>query len=166
MTETAEQKIARYETVLDAYMSELDKLRAENERLRTGADAHTTLQAIYRDPEASQGNRIKAASGALPFEKPKLLSVVSSTEPSRFERWRAYARYQRRTEIVIETGRQPAPGWDLELTAERYVAPDGDAEPPMDLYGRDAIRAAHDISTLVRLARRNGNTDDTDNSDN
>src|SRR5262249_32358049 len=79
MTETEEQKLSRYECVLDAQMAENDRLRAEVQRLvdwiRGDADAHTCLQADYNDPAASQGNRIKAAAASLPFEKPKLVSV-------------------------------------------------------------------------------------------
>src|SRR5262249_12947733 len=76
MTETAEQKLSRYECVLDAQMAEIDRLRGEVQRLLDwimgDADAHTCLQAVYNDPNASQGNRVKAASAALPFERPKL----------------------------------------------------------------------------------------------
>jgi hypothetical protein len=73
--ETAEQKLARYETVLDLQMKELDRLRAENERLRTVAGAHGVLKEIYLDPDAPQGNRIKAAQAALPHETPRLTPV-------------------------------------------------------------------------------------------
>ena len=44
------------------------------------ADAHTVLQSIYLDPEAPQANRLKAASAALPVEKPKLMSVGAPLE--------------------------------------------------------------------------------------
>jgi hypothetical protein len=54
-------------------MQELDRLREEVERLKNGADAHTTLQAIYRNPASPEGNRIKAAAASLPIEKPKLM---------------------------------------------------------------------------------------------
>jgi hypothetical protein len=73
--ETAEQKLARYETVLDLQMKELDRLRSENERLRTVAGAHGVLKEIYLDPDAPQGNRIKAAQAALPHETPRLNPV-------------------------------------------------------------------------------------------
>jgi hypothetical protein len=84
MTETAEQKLNRYEYVIDAQMTEIDKLRAENQRLLDwimgDADAHTTLQSVYLDPNATQGNRIKAASAAIPFERPKLTPVEPCLE--------------------------------------------------------------------------------------
>jgi hypothetical protein len=75
MVETAEEKLARYETVLDLQMKEIDRLRAENARLRSGGDAHTVLKEIYNDPDAPQGNRIKAAQAALNVEKPRLEPV-------------------------------------------------------------------------------------------
>ena len=75
------QYIERLEYACREQMAEIDKLRAENQRLLDwimgDADAHTCLQAVYTDPNASQGNRIKAAAASLPFEKPKL----GSTEP-------------------------------------------------------------------------------------
>ena len=158
-----EQQIARLEFVVREQMKEIDKLREEVERLRTGANAHTTLQAIYRNPASPEGNRIKAAAASLPVEKPKLLSVVSSTEPSRLERWRAYARYRLKEEIILETGRLPAPGsgWDAHLRDGVYQPPNDDTEPPLDLYGKDAIKASHTISSLTRIGRkRNGNGGD------
>ena len=78
--ESAEQKLARYEYVLDAYMAELDKLRAENERLIAAADAHATLRAIYTNPALSETARLKAAAASLPFEKPKLMSTPPPLE--------------------------------------------------------------------------------------
>jgi hypothetical protein len=67
--------------IIELQIAEIDKLRAEVERLLDwimgDADAHTCLQAVYNDPTAPQGNRIKAAAASLPFEKPKL----GSTEP-------------------------------------------------------------------------------------
>jgi len=69
--ETAEEKIARYEYVLDAYVRELTALREENARLREGAGALATLQALYRDPDLSQSLRAKCAIGCLPHEEPR-----------------------------------------------------------------------------------------------
>ena len=73
--ETAEERLLRYETVLDLQVREIDRLRTENERLRTVAGAHGVLKEIYLDPDAPQGTRIKAAQAALNFEKPRLESV-------------------------------------------------------------------------------------------
>jgi len=80
MTETAEEKLARFETVIGLQMQEIDRLRAENERLRTVAGAHGVLKEIYLDPNAPQGNRIKAAQAALPHEVPRLESVPPPLE--------------------------------------------------------------------------------------
>jgi hypothetical protein len=76
-----EQKLARYEHVIKLQMAEIAKLRAENKQLLdwiTGeSDALTTLQSIYQSPASSEHTRIKAATGALPFERPKLSVAVS-----------------------------------------------------------------------------------------
>jgi hypothetical protein len=45
--ETLEQKIARYEFVLDAYVRELTTLREENERLKSADGAHDVLRRIF-----------------------------------------------------------------------------------------------------------------------
>jgi len=60
--ETPQQKIARYELVLDAQADEIDKLRAENGRLidwiMGDANAHTALQSVYNNPQSSETNRV------------------------------------------------------------------------------------------------------------
>ena len=75
MTESVEEKLLRYETVLDLQIREIDRLRAENERLRTVAGAHGVLKSIYLDPDAPQSLRTKAAAAALPCETPRLQSI-------------------------------------------------------------------------------------------
>jgi hypothetical protein len=80
--ETIEEKLAKYEFVLDAYVRELAKLREENERLRSAAGAHDILKAIYLDPDAPQGNRIKAAAASLAHEKPKLMPERAPVDAS------------------------------------------------------------------------------------
>jgi hypothetical protein len=72
MTETTEEKLARFETVIGLQMQEIDRLRAETERLRTVAGAHGVLKEIYLNPDAPQGNRIKAAQAAIQHEVPRL----------------------------------------------------------------------------------------------
>ena len=73
--ETLEQKLARYEFVLDAYVRELTKLREENELLRSAAGAHEVLKSIYADANQPIGQRVKAATAALGVEKPRLTPV-------------------------------------------------------------------------------------------
>jgi len=71
--ETAEEKLARYEFVLDAYVRELTTLREENARLREGANALATLQNIYRNCDLPESLRTKAAGLALQHEVPRLM---------------------------------------------------------------------------------------------
>jgi hypothetical protein len=77
----AEQKLIRFEHVIKLQMAEIAKLRAENKRLLDwilgNTDALTCLQAVYQSPESSEYSKIKAATGALPFERPKLSVAVS-----------------------------------------------------------------------------------------
>ena len=84
--ESTEQKLNRFECVIRLQMAEIDKLRAENKRLvdwiMGDADALTTLQAVYQNPQASEGNRIKAAAASLAFERPKISVQVSVRGPA------------------------------------------------------------------------------------
>ena len=77
----AEQKLIRFEHVIKLQMAEIAKLCAENKQLLnwiTGeSDALTCLQGIYQNPASSEHSKIKAATGALPFERPKLSVAVS-----------------------------------------------------------------------------------------
>jgi hypothetical protein len=63
------------------FKAEIAALRAENKRLidwiMGNTDALTCLQAVYQSPESSEYSKIKAATGALPFERPKLSVAVS-----------------------------------------------------------------------------------------
>jgi hypothetical protein len=163
--ETPEQKLKRYEYVLDAQADEIDKLRAEVKRLTEGADAHTVLQSLYRNRELPEGNRIKAASAALPVEKPRLHSIVPTSEMDRRMRWRAYERFQLKMKVIEETRQLPKPDWD-ESVPEDYQAPEGDAEPPLDLYGKDAIKGSVILSECIdRHIRRNGNGNGSEGQD-
>jgi hypothetical protein len=67
--------------VLREAEAEIAKLRAENKQLLDwilgNTDALTCLQTIYQNPESSEHTKIKAATGALPFERPKLSVAVS-----------------------------------------------------------------------------------------
>ena len=69
--ETAEEKLARYEFVLDAYVRELTALREENARLKEGANALVTLQNIYRNGDLPESLRTKiAGQGFAPVARP------------------------------------------------------------------------------------------------
>ena len=78
--ETAEEKLARYEFVLDAYVRELTALREENARLKEGANALVTLQNIYRNGDLPESLRAKAAGLALQHEVPRLLPEKAPLE--------------------------------------------------------------------------------------
>jgi hypothetical protein len=71
--------------VLREAEAEIAALRAENKRLLDwilgDTDALTCLQAVYQSPESSEYSKIKAAVGALPFERPKLSVAVSVRGP-------------------------------------------------------------------------------------
>jgi hypothetical protein len=85
MTETVEQKLARYETVIGLQMEEIDRLRAVVAKM-TGTDgAHDVLRRIYLDEAASPSTRVKAAQASINFEKSRLENVPPpmdlTTEP-------------------------------------------------------------------------------------
>ena len=79
--EDAEQKLIRFEHVIKLQMEEIAKLRTENKQLLDwilgNTDALTCLQGIYQNPASSEYSKIRAATGALPFERPKLSVAVS-----------------------------------------------------------------------------------------
>jgi hypothetical protein len=82
--ESPQQKLDRFECVIRLQMTEIDK--TENKRLvdwiMGDADALTILQSVYQNPGSPEGNRIKAAASALPFERPKLSVQVSVRGPA------------------------------------------------------------------------------------
>jgi hypothetical protein len=78
--ETVEQKLARYEFVLDAYVRELTTLREENERLKSADGAHDVLRRIYLNEAESSNTRLKAAQASINFEKSRLENVPPPLE--------------------------------------------------------------------------------------
>jgi hypothetical protein len=81
VVETLEAKLKRHEDALVACMAEIQKLRAENARLRSSENnAHSVLREIYNDPDAPQGVRVKAAGLALQHETPRLTPVPPPLE--------------------------------------------------------------------------------------
>lgn len=84
--DSVKAKLDKYEYIIRAQMTEIDKLRTEVKRLvdwiNDDSDALTCLQAVYSNPASSEGNRIKAAAAALPFERPKVSVSVSVRGPA------------------------------------------------------------------------------------
>jgi hypothetical protein len=68
-------QIARYEYCIRPQMQVIDELRAEVDQLKkiiAEGGALGVLQTTYADPAISVTNRIKAASAAIGFERPKV----------------------------------------------------------------------------------------------
>ena len=154
--------------VIRKQMIEIDKLRAENKRLVSEADAHTTLKSIYTNPESPEANRIKAAAAALPIERPRLTAVTYYKQPDRKEAWRSFERWRLRREIVLETRNPPQPGWDAHLVGDTYQPPDGDAMPPVDVESGPSGGFAVHTNLLPGLSERrtgNGNGEDEPQAD-
>jgi len=163
--ETVEQKLARWAYVIDAQAKEIDRLRAQVAALTEGANAHTVLQSLYRNVDLPESLRAKCAIGALPVEKGKMPTAYSSLDVDRKQRWLAYERFLVTKRSLEETRQLPPKGWDAKLVEGVYEAPAGDGEPPMDLYGQDAITAHVTISELMARNRRTGGNDSgNDNS--
>jgi hypothetical protein len=118
--ETLDEKLARYEFVLDAYVRELAALREENERLRSAAGAHDVLRSIYTDANQPTGHRLKVAGLALgvesaplkPTEAPLEL-VAEVVEPISVvvERQRARVERMQAEDATISGAAQEPPGY-------------------------------------------------------
>jgi hypothetical protein len=61
-------------------MAEIQKLRAENERLRSEEGAHDVLRRLYLDEAQNPNTRVRAAQAALNVEKPRLAPVEAPLE--------------------------------------------------------------------------------------
>jgi len=75
IADSIKAKLDDAKNVMRRQMQEIDRLRAENERLKANASTHQTLASIYSDPAQPTGHRIKAAGLALGVETPRLESV-------------------------------------------------------------------------------------------
>ena len=105
--------IADQNQLLKMLMAEREALRDEVERLvdwisdGSDLDALTALQLIYSDRRASEAARIKAASAAISFERPKL-SVTATTSASLFDLLEVRRRKAANGPKVIEHDPPPA----------------------------------------------------------
>ena len=75
MTDDKDELIRQLTIRLRETVDENDKLRALVANLTEGANAHQTLQSLYRNPDLPESLRAKCAIGALPHEVPRLESV-------------------------------------------------------------------------------------------
>ena len=65
---------------LQETLDENDRLKALVANLTEGANAHQTLQSLYRDSSLPESLRAKCAIGALPHETPRLESVPPAVD--------------------------------------------------------------------------------------
>jgi len=73
VTDSIKSKLNQAAYTIRLQTARIAELEAENERLKARLGAHATLRLIYSDPNAPQGNRIKAAASAISYEVPKLM---------------------------------------------------------------------------------------------
>jgi hypothetical protein len=106
------------------------------------------LQAVYNDPTASQGNRVKAASAAIGFEKPKLSITAYVGRQDRRTAWQVYEQWSRRRRIIMETRTRPPRGYADDLLSPDYQPPPGDAWPPVAVE-RDPVSGFRILSNLL-----------------
>ena len=76
--DSVKAQIDELELIIKLQVQKLEELSAENERLKAGLTAHSTLQSVYRDESAPRSDRIKAATAAIGYEQPKLGSIRQS----------------------------------------------------------------------------------------
>ena len=161
--DSVKAKFDQYEYTIKLLTAKLAELAATNERLQAGLDAHSTLQAIYRDESAPRSDRIRAANSAIGFEQPKMGSILPSLgSVNRAERWRVFEMWSQRRQYIIEHRDIPPPNWDAHLQPDVYTPPEGDAMPPVDV-----IDTGSGFKVLTNLLpksgpRRIGNGDDSD----
>ena len=145
-------KFAEYEYTIKLLTAKLEELAAANESLKAGLDAHSTLQAIYRDESAPRSDRIKAANGAIGYEQPKMGSILPSLgSVNRAERWRVFEMWSQRRQYIIEHRDIPPPNWDAHLQPDVYTPPEGDAMPPVDV-----IDTGSGFKVLTNLLPKSG----------
>ena len=100
-------KIAEYEFVIHQQMDEIDRQRAlvrEKDAeidalvawIAGESDALSTLQSVYADPRVNIPNKVKAAIGAIGFERSKPASVIITAD------WTARTRDARLAQLELD----------------------------------------------------------------
>jgi hypothetical protein len=162
-----QSKLVEYEDMVRLLTVKLEELAAENARLRAEGDAHTALRSVYNDPQASETNKVRAASAAIGYEQGKILSVPPAINLDRRERWRIYEQWSLRREIVLKTRDTPPPGWADHLSRDNYVEPpESEGMPPVDVI--DTPQGFKVLSNLLPKPgsqRKLGNGGDDSGSD-
>src|SRR5262249_16086422 len=160
-----ESVIQKLTTALEQFAAENARLAAENERLKAGLTAHSTLQAIYRDESAPRSDRIRAADGAIGYEQPKIRSVLPALgNINRAELWRVFEMWSQRRQYIIEHRDIPPPNWDAHLQSDVSTPPEGDAMPPVDVIDTGSgFKVLTNLLPKSDQHRRigNGNGDDS-----
>ena len=136
-------KFAEYEYTIKLLTAKLEETAAELERVRAEGGAHGALKEIYLDPDAPQGNRIKAAQAALNVEKPRLAMT-------------AYVGKQQTEEVII-------PLADLVRRRRARVAALQGLPPGHPRYLEWIDRDASDFTDSAGNSSGNGSDDDTPN---
>ena len=76
-----DMETTQLQRVVREQMAEIEQLQAEVSNLiawiQGDTDALTMLQAVYNDKEAPEGNRIKAASAAIGYERAKVATTTN-----------------------------------------------------------------------------------------
>ena len=80
ITEDKDELIRQLVQRLRETVDENDRLKALVTNLTEGANAHQTLQSLYRNAELPESLRAKCAIGALPHETPRLEPVPPPLE--------------------------------------------------------------------------------------
>ena len=120
-------EIARLEYVIKRQMDKISELREENKRLLEwimgdSGDALAILQSVYLNPGESSANRVKAASSAIGFERPRL-AATAIIDTGRADLILATL-YRKRA--LLEQGVRPGhPGWNDDMP----LLIDGTLEP-------------------------------------
>jgi hypothetical protein len=70
MTDTEK---AEYEGIIRMLTTKLEELAGENERLRSEGGAYAALRGVFLNRDIPETLRVKAATAALPHEKPRLM---------------------------------------------------------------------------------------------
>src|SRR5215469_16810465 len=114
---------------LQETLDENDRLKALVANLTEGANAHQTLQSLYRNVDLPESLRAKCAIGALPHETPRLepvpppLDLVAEPPPIPLAE---LVHRRRKRQVALENVPPGDPRWDewIERADGTYPADD------------------------------------------